>query len=327
MPPRIGGGRRRAARLVAVSRTVATLVPSATDLVVALGGADRIVGVSHECDHPEVAGRPILTRSALATAPEPGQAAADPAALDAEVSSVHAAGDPLYLTDREALARLAPDVVVAQDVCDVCAVTGDQVACEVPAGTEVVRLGAVDLDGLATDLRTVGRALGGDGPERAEAAVADLTAALDAVRAQVAGRPRPRVLLLEWGDPPFIAGHWVPELLDAAGGTDALGLPGAPSRRVTWAEVAEADPDVVVFLPCGYHLAGAAAEGRTVLARPDVAGLRAVTEGRTWAVDATRLLSRCTPVAGEAARVLASVLHPEGAGPPEPADACRIRPA
>jgi len=302
-------------------RTVATLVPSATDLVCALGGADRIVGISHECDHPAVAGRPVLTRANLATAPEPGEAAADPAALDADVTATRAAGEPLYLTDRALLHELAPDVVIAQDVCDVCAVTGDQVACEVPDGTEVVRLGAVDLDGLRADLRTVGEALGGDGPERAAEVIAALDEELAVVRARVAGLPRPTVLLLEWSEPPFVAGHWVPELLDAAGGLDVLGSPGAASRRVTWGEIAEADPDVVVFLPCGYGLDAAVGEGRALLARPEVAGLRAVAEGRFWAVDATRLLSRCTPVAVEAAGVLASILHPAAAGVPDPASA------
>ena len=302
-------------------RTVATLVPSATDLVCALGGAHRIVGISHECDNPAARGRPVLTRANLASAPEPGQAAADPAALDADVTATHAAGEPLYLTDRAELARLAPDVVVAQDVCDVCAVTGDQVACEVPAGTEVVRLGAVDLEGLRADLRTVGEALGGDGPTRAAEAVARLDEGLAVVRARVADLPRPTVLLLEWSDPPFIAGHWVPELLATAGGLDVLGSPGAASRRVTWAEIAEADPDVVVLLPCGYDLEAAATEGRALLSRPEVAGLRAVAEGRAWAVDATRLLSRCTPVAVEAAEVLASILHPGALGPPDPTSA------
>ncbi|MGI8938366.1 MAG: ABC transporter substrate-binding protein [Iamia sp.] len=303
---------------------VATMVPSATDLVVALGGADRIVGTSHECDHPAVTGRPVLTRSALASAPEPGRAAADPAALDAEVAAARDADAPLYLTDRDALHRLAPGVVVAQDVCDVCAVTGDQVACDVPPDTDVVRLGAVDLAGLATDLRSVGQALGGDAPSRAEAEVAAIGRELDAVRRAVAGRGRPRVLLLEWGDPPFIAGHWLPELLDVAGGEDALARPGDPSRRTTWEELAEADPDVVVFLPCGYDLAGAVAEGTALLARTEVAGLRAVADGRVWATDATRLFSRCTPVVRTAARVLASILHPEAVGPPDPADAALL---
>lgn len=306
--------------------TVATMVPSATDLVVALGAADRIVGISHECDHPAVAGRPVLTRSALASAPEPGMAATDPVALDAEVSAARAADAPLYMTDREALHRLAPAVVVAQDVCDVCAVTGDQVACEVPPGTEVVRLGAVDLAGLDADLRTVGAALGGEALPRAEDAVAAIARDLEEVRGLVDGRARPRVLLLEWGDPPFIAGHWLPELLDAAGGVDVLARPGDASRRITWAEAASADPDVIVFLPCGYNLAGAVAEGEVLLARPEVAGLRAVATGQVWATDATRLFSRCTPVVRTAARVLAAILHPEVVGPPEGTDAVRLAP-
>lgn len=302
-------------------RTVATLVPSATDLVCALGGADRVVGISHECDHPAVAGRAVLTRANLPSAPAPGQAAADPAALDADVSTAHAAGEPLYLTDRELLHALRPDVVFAQDVCDVCAVTGDQVACEVPAGTELVRLGAVDLEGLRTDLRAVGDALGGDGPTEAAATIATLDEELAVVRARVVGLPRPTVALIEWGDPPYVAGHWVPEVLAVAGGVDALGAPGAPSRRVTWAEVDAADADVIVFLPCGYDLASAVAEGRDLVRRPEVARLRAVAEGRAVAVDATRLLSRCTPVVAHAAEVLAAVLHPAAVGPPRPTDA------
>lgn len=304
--------------------TVATMVPSATDLVAALGGADRIVGISHECDHAAVAGRPVLTRSALASAPPPGQPAADPAALDRDVAAARGADAPLYVTDRATLHRLAPDVVVAQDVCDVCAVTGDQVACDVPPHTEVVRLGACDLAGLATDLRAVGRALGGEASARAEAEVTALDADMASLRNAVAGRDRPGVLLLEWGDPPFVAGHWVPELLQAAGGRAVLGAAGTSSRRVTWDEVAAADPDVIVFLPCGYHLDGAVAEGRTLLAQDSVSRLRAVAEGRTWATDATRLFSRCTPVVRHGARVLASILHPEAVGPPDPADAVRI---
>jgi iron complex transport system substrate-binding protein len=306
-----------------MDRTLVTLVPSATDLVCALGGAERILGISHECDHPAVAGRPVLTRPNLAIAPEPGGAAADPSALDAAVTSARADGAPLYLTDRALLERLAPDVVVAQDVCDVCAVTGDQVACKVPAGTEVVRLGATDLDGLRSDLGTVGHALGGDGPGRAEAAVADLDARIEAVRRRVGDRPRPRTLLLEWSDPPFVAGHWVPELLAVAGGEDVLGAAGAPSRRVTWSEVAAADPDVVVFLPCGYGLDAAVQEGRALVGRPELQQLRAVAERRAWAVDATRLLSRCTPVAAETAEVLAALLHPD-LGPPDPDAAVRL---
>lgn len=301
--------------------TVATMVPSATDLVVALGAGDRIVGISHECDHPDVAGRPVLTRAALASAPAPGTAAADPSALDAEVAATRAADEPLYLTDRDALHRLAPGVVVAQDVCDVCAVTGDQVACDVPPDTDLVRLGATDLAGLAVDLHAVGEALGGDGPARAESVRRRLDGELATLRSLVGERPRPRVLLLEWGDPPFVAGHWVPELVDAAGGADVLGAAGKASRRVSWEEVAASDPEVIVFLPCGYHVAPALAEGQELLARPEVAELRAVGAGRAWATDATRLFSRCTPVAGRAAWVLGAILHPDVVGPPDPSDA------
>lgn len=285
-------------------------MPSATDLVVALGAADRIVGISHECDHPAVTGRPVLTRATLTSAPAPGRAAANPALLDREVSRVRSAAQPLYRTDGAQLARLAPDAVIAQDVCDVCAVTGDQAACAVPPGTEVIRLGAVDLAGLAADLRTVAAALGGEAIAVADALVAAVESGLDDVRTALSGRIPVRVLLLEWGDPPFVAGHWVPELAAVAGGVAVLGAPGAPSRRVTWDQIATADPDAVVVLPCGYDLDAATTEARELIGRPEVASLRAVRAGRIWATDATRLFSRCTTVAVEAAETLAGLLHP-----------------
>ncbi|MDP8977986.1 MAG: cobalamin-binding protein, partial [Actinomycetota bacterium] len=140
---------------------------------------------------------------------------------------------------------------------------------------------------------------------------AGVRTALEDVSRRLTGAPRPRALALEWGDPPFVGGHWVPELVEVAGGENVLSGPGEPSRRATWDEVAAADPDVVVFMPCGYRLDAAVAEARELLERPAPAELRALRRGGFWATDAGALFSRCTPVVAAAAAVLAAVVHPE----------------
>lgn len=290
---------------------VASLIPSGTDLVAALGLGDRLVGVSHECDHAIAAGQPVLTRSVI-PAPTLDGPSLPPAEIDRLVVDAVLDGQSLYRTDRALLAALAPDVVLSQDVCDVCAVHATTAACDLPQGAKLVMLTATSLDGLYADLTRVGDALGAG--ERAEAVIAETRARLDAVARRVAGRTRPRVLTLEWGDPPFLGGHWVPELVTIAGGENVLSAAGAPSRRSTWAEIAAGDPDVVVFLPCGYTLHQATREAEGLLARPEVAGLRAVRERGLWAVAATELFSRCTPAAvADGAEVLAATLHDERA--------------
>ncbi|MFT7647411.1 MAG: iron complex transport system substrate-binding protein [Candidatus Poriferisodalaceae bacterium] len=290
--------------------TVASLIPSGTDLVAALGLSDSLVGVSHECDHEIAAGLPVLTASNI---PAAGTSdGADPGAVDAAVSSTIAAGDSVYLTDRAELMRLQPDVVLTQDICDVCAVNATQAAADVPDGTLLLNLQATSIDGLYDDLRRVGEALGVSA--RALAIINSINSRLTALQASRPTAP-PRVLTLEWGLPPFLGGHWVPELVECAGGSNVLSEAGAPSRRTTWDEILAADPDVVVHLPCGYDLETAWAEANGLLAGP-FGQLRAVREGRAWAVNATSHFSRCTPVVAQAAELLASVFaHSNGLGP------------
>ena len=283
---------------------VACLVPSATDLVAALGLGDCIVGVSHECDHPVAADKPVLTRSRV---PAAGKATggASPAEVDAAVGAALAAGESLYVADRERLASLAPHVVLSQDVCDVCAVALTQARCDLPPGARLVGLEATGLAGLRADVRRVAEAL--DVKERGEAVVSDMEAALgwpDATEG-------PLLLALEWGDPPFTSGHWVPELLTHGGARSALGGPGEASRRATWNEVRGSRPDVVVHLPCGYGLATAAAEAESL----DVPGRLGDLGTALYAADANALFSRCTPqavVAGVRAvrRMVAGTLAP-----------------
>ncbi|MGF1466606.1 MAG: cobalamin-binding protein [Sandaracinaceae bacterium] len=273
---------------------IASLVPSATDLVAALGLAEHLVGVSHECDHPAARGLPSLTRSRIPAAP-----ASPPAEVDRAVRDTVQAGESLYVADRALLADLRPDLVLSQAICDVCAVEGQAAREALPAGARLLMVEATSLAGLETDVLRVAEAAGER--ERGAELVQRLMFALDELR----GDGGPRMLTLEWGDPPFIGGHWVPELVELVGGTAALGRAGAPSRRATWPEAHASAPEVVVFLPCGYRLEEAAAEASRL--EP----LRAF-ERPEWATDAPRLFSRCTPDAVvEGARTLAAIARGE----------------
>jgi iron complex transport system substrate-binding protein len=281
---------------------IASLIPSGTDLVVALGLGDSLVGVSHECDHPQAAGLPVLTSSIIPPPTTDGPSIA-PGEIDRLVSSSIQDGNSLYLTDRDLLRELAPDVIVTQDVCDVCAVSADaakELVCELSPGAQLVMLTATTTDGFLNDLRVLGEALG------AQATAAEVErstqAALDAQRALPStGR---RMLALEWSDPPFLGGHWVPELVELAGSQHVISSSGEASRRATWDEIAAADPDVIVFCPCGYDLHQSSVEASKLLRDPAVAALRAVREGRFYAVDANRLFSRCTTNLVEACELL-----------------------
>lgn len=281
---------------------IASLVPAGTDIVAALGMGPHLVGVSHECDHPVARGLPVLTSSAL---PTDGAAAAE---IDRQTDEAVTTGTPLFHTDTKALAALEPDVVLTQDVCDVCAVPGSQAAASVPPETALVTLRATSLAGLADDLRTVGSSIGV--PDRAEQQVRAIADAHARVAARVAGERRPRVVAVEWGDPPYLGGHWIPELVAVAGGRHVISGPDDPSRRTTWEEIAQADPEVVLFMPCGYPIGRVVEESRALLAQPAVARLRAVRDGRWWATDATTLFSRCTPAVVTAAPILGAILHP-----------------
>ena len=295
---------------------IASLVPAATDLVVALGLGDELVGVSHECDRSNELGLATLTASLVPAAGTADGAA--PEVVDAAVRAALADQGVLYTTNAQQLADLAPTHVLAQSICDVCAIRADQVDDIVPAGAELVVLAASSLASLEDDIRSVASAL--DAEHAAAELLDELRGDLYATRFAVRSVERPRVLTIEWGAPPFIGGHWVPELVDLAGGTNVMSSPGEPSRAVDWDAISAADPDVVVFLPCGYDLPTATAEANALLAGP-AADLRAVRDRRFWAVDADRLFSRCTPVVGAAARVLGGILHPDLFDPPSATDA------
>ncbi len=289
---------------------IASLIPSGTDLSAALGFADCLVGVSHECDHPDADDLPVLTSSSIPPPTVDGPSI-EPAEIDRLVSASVQAGESLYITDRPLLQSLTPTIVVSQDVCDVCAVNAESAACDIPVGADLVLLTATSLEGLKLDILTLAGALGA--PERGDALVLDVEAGLarSAAQATSAEGVRPTVVALEWSDPPFLGGHWVPELIEHVGASHLLSGPGEASRRSTWDEIASADPDVIIFCPCGYNLHQSSLEASALVARPEVASLRAVREGRFFAVDANRLLSRCTTAVVEAAEVIASLARRE----------------
>jgi iron complex transport system substrate-binding protein len=294
---------------------IVSLLPSATEIVYALGLEGHLVGVTDECDWPPEARRiRLVSRSALPPV-------AEPAEIDRLVSASIGGGQPIYRLDTDAIGELRPDLVLAQDLCAVCAVPSGQVnqALDVlGCQAEVISLDPSSLEEVLDGVLQVGKAVGV--PERAEEVVAGLRNRLADVQAAVAGLERPRVFALEWGDPPFCGGHWVPEMLQVAGGEPVLACPGAPSVRVTWAQIAAVAPQVVVFMPCGYGLQAAAEEAsRTLLGRPELAGVETIV-----AVDASAYCSRPGPRLVDGVEILAATLHPGRLPPPPAGTAVRL---
>jgi iron complex transport system substrate-binding protein len=305
---------------------IVALLPAATEIVAALGAADRLVGVTHECDHPPeaVAGRARVTRAAVPSHLD-GATAAE---IDAAVRERSATGAPLFALDEPAIAALGPDVLLTQGLCDVCAVwEGDVRALAARLGEgrgrapRVATLGGTTLDGVLDDVVAVAEALAlrGAGAALVEAARARVRAVHETLKA--ARAPRPRVAVVEWTSPVFLAGHWGPDLVRRAGGVDVLGTAGAHSTTVALDALAAADPEVVLVAPCGYDLAHAVPEARATLADPAWAWLggRAV-----WALDANAFLSRPGPRLVDGVELLAAVLHPTLFGAPDPGGATRL---
>jgi len=300
---------------------VASLLPSATEMVHFAEAGDALIGVTHECDYPiGVEKLPTLTSSKI----EHDMTSAE---IDAAVEKHLTDTGSIYALDARLLEKLAPDLVITQGLCDVCAVSLDLVS-EAVAGLEdepgILSLNPTSLRDVLHDAVRVGEALG-RGDETREK-VAALEARLARVEETVAGLPRPRVGSIEWLDPPFSAGHWVPEMVRIAGGEELFARAGEPSERLTWEEVFEAAPEVLVLMPCGFGTGRAVEEARRVL--PGLSGwkdLPAVEDGRVWAVDANSYFSRPAPRLVEGVEILARILHPEAfAGASVPAAAARL---
>ena len=279
---------------------IASLVPSATEMLFALGLGDRVAAVTHECDYPPGAEQlPHLTRSVI---PE-GLGAAE---IDAAVRERTGRGEALYELDARTLEELEVDLIVTQAVCEVCAVSFDDVqavAERLPTQPEVISLDPSTLGEVLADVPRLASAAGAD--EAGEQLASESAERIAAVERAVEGAPRPRVAALEWLDPVFVGGHWVPQMIELAGGDDLLGQPGEKSRTVEWAEVEATRPDVVVSMPCGLYAEEAAAE--TMRHRERLAALGA----RVIAVDAAAYFSRPGPRLVEGVELLGHLLHPE----------------
>lgn len=298
---------------------VAALLPAATDIVIALGAGDQLAAVTHACTlPPRLAGIPRVTRSRVVAA-----GASD---IDTQVSDMSSAGVPLFELDEALLAAQRPDVILTQSVCDVCAVREDDaraVASRMNPPPRVATLGANSVEGVFSDILAVGSAL--DIPDESEELVAGLKSRIGLIHQRLKAHqaPRPRVLVLEWTDPLFSAGHWVPDMVRRAGGREVIGQSGEASRRISPAEIPGSNPEVIVMAPCGYDLAATVHEAK---AR---AGSEAWTWMRSmpvWAIDANRLTSSPGPGVVHGIEVLARVLHPKIFGTPSSHDAIQLSP-
>jgi iron complex transport system substrate-binding protein len=292
---------------------IISLLPSATEIVFALGLGEDLAAVTEECDWPpEVDDKPIVSRSAL----PPGLISSRE--IDEAVRGRMDAREPLYRLDIELIRRIEPDVILTQDLCRVCAVPSGQVerALEEIGATQahVLSLDPHTLDQVLESISAVGRLLGAE--QRAGELAAELRDRLASVRRVTSGLPSIRTFALEWLDPPFVGGHWVPEMVAIAGGENLLNDPETPSRVVTWSDVERAVPEMVVFMPCGYDLDAAEAEGEELLRFPPFAVLPAARTGNVFAVDATSYFSRPGPRLVDGVELLAWALHPDAF--PEP---------
>jgi iron complex transport system substrate-binding protein len=286
---------------------ICSLLPSATEIAYAIGLGDSIFGVSHECDFPaDAATKPSLLRTRI-------DPKAPPAEIDRQVSEIIARGESIYAVDAELLGALAPDLILTQDLCHVCAASPDDLATALarfPRLPQVLSLTPRSLDEVWDDIRRVGEATGRQ--TEAELVATTLARQVASIAAKATGvGSHPRVLCLEWLDPYYVGGHWIPEMVTHAGGEDVFGRLREPSFRVTVEQIAESRVDVIIVMPCGYNSARAVEECNVTPFPESWNELPAVREGRVFAVDANAYFSRPGPRLADGLALLAHLLHPE----------------
>ena len=285
---------------------ICSLLPSATEILYALGVGDSVVGVTHECDYPpEAAQKPALIRPRV----DPG---ASPAELDEQVRELVERGESVYAVDDALLQRLDPDLIVTQDLCHVCAASPDDLATALTRFERMPRVLSLSPHTIADvwdDIRRIGQAT--CRVSEAEKFITELKSRIATIEKLVlAAVEQPRVVCLEWLDPPYMGGHWVPQMVARAGGKDVLGLPGEPSYRVPWSRIIEAQPEVIVVMPCGCNVQRTVAEFKKLQLPSAWPDLPAVKNGQVFAVDANSYFSRSGPRIADGIALLASLFHP-----------------
>jgi iron complex transport system substrate-binding protein len=300
---------------------IVSLLPSATEVVYALGLGDDLSGVTFECDHPaEARTKPVVSDTAL-----PTDRPLSSGEIDAEVHRRMDAKEPLYRLDKDLIREIQPDVILTQDLCRVCAVpTGmvqdalDELGCD----ARVVSMDPTSLQEVLDSFIEVGRATGTE--DRARELVAGLVERIEAVKARAARLPTIRTFCMEWLDPPFAGGHWIPELVQVAAGQNLLTEPGQRSRQVTWREIADAGPEVLVFMPCGYYLEEAEGEAVRIYNVPEFRQTTAFASGTVYATDASSFFSRPGPRIVDGLEMLAWAIHPDEFPEPSPEAVARV---
>jgi iron complex transport system substrate-binding protein len=295
---------------------IASLISSATEILYLLGLEDRVVGVSHECDYPPlIAGQPRLTRSLV-------ESASSSRDIDDQVRTLAGQRSALYAIDTELLASLAPDLIITQAQCDVCAVRYEDVVSAVHsspelAGTQVLALNPSRLADVLNDIRRIGVAAGME--QKAAEVIGNLTARVDRIRQLTSALPaseRPRVACLEWIDPPMLAANWTPELVAWAGGNDGLPADGRHSSYANWNTIAQFDPEVIVIMPCGFDVERAIVEAQVLPSLPQWTSLAAVRADRVYAADGNAYFNRSGPRLVDSLEILAHLFHPTQFPPP-----------
>jgi iron complex transport system substrate-binding protein len=299
---------------------IVSFLPSATEMVHALGLGDQLVGVTHECDYPpEVRNKPVVVRSAIETKGLP------PQQIDEAVSRALRAGQSLYTVDENLLSELAPDLILTQDLCQVCAPSGNEIGRVLkflPRSPHILWMTPKCLQDIFENIRQLGEATGRTG------AAAELVSRLQERVAAISRKTallgsRPRVFCMEWLSPPYNAGHWMAELVDLAGGMDGLARKGQDSVRVAWERILEYAPEVLIISPCGFNLQETVRQASLLTTYPDWEKLPAVQNSRVYAVDANSYFARPGPRVVDGIELLAHLIHPERFSWSGPTKACR----
>lgn len=307
------------------AQRIVSFLPASTEMICALGLTDRLAGVTHECDYPpEVRQKPVVVRSAVAM---DGMTLRE---IDDAVTERLRRGETLYMVDEALLGAIAPDLIVTQSLCQVCAPSGNevvQVLRALPTRPEILWLSPTSLIDIEDNIRSLGETTGASAA--AERLIASGRARIEHVSRAVAGADRrPRVFCMEWIDPIYCSGHWVPEMVELAGGVDALGRRHSDSVRITWDAVRQWAPEVLILMPCGFDLEHAVAQVPQLVERPGWSDLPAVQSGRVYAVDANAYFARPGPRVITGVELLAHLLHPDlvaWRGPDDAFCRCEVR--